>query len=135
MNKRLKKKLEKRFSDVKDLVVFCNPESLYRIMNYKKLRLVNEIDAEEANSHTLIKICVYKKFYYKNELFVITSPTINVPTRHFYLIDCMKKNLNTPGYLGLSFGESAMRKELIEQALSGTSIHDRIFPNTNKKEE
>lgn len=134
MNKRLKKKLEKRFSDVKDLVVFCNPESLYRFTKYKKFRLVNEIDAEEANSHTLIQICVYKRSYYNNEMHVITSSSINKATIYYDYIDNMKGNLNATDQLGMGFGESAMRKELIEQALSGTSIHDRIFPNTNKKE-
>lgn len=134
MNKRLKKKLEKRFSDVKDLVVFCNPESLYRFAKYKKFRLVNEIDAEEANSHTLIQICVYKRSYYNNEMYVITSSSINKAAIYYDYIDNMKENLNATDQLGMGFGESAMRKELIEQALSGTSIHDRVFPNTNKKE-
>lgn len=133
MNKRLKKKLDKRFSDIKDLVIFCNPEALYRITKYRGFRLVNEIDAEEANSHTLIKICVYKKYYYNNETFVITSSSINKAAIYYDYIDRMKENLNVSDQLGMGFGISAMRKELIERALSGTSIHDRIFPNTNKK--
>ena len=134
MNKRLKKKLEKRFSCVKDLVYFCNPETLYRIPKYKRFRLVNEIDAEETINHTSIKIRVYKKHYYNNEMIVITSPSINKAAIYYDYVDNMKEYLNSADHSGMGFGISAMSKELIEQSLSGASIHDRIFPNTNKKE-